>query len=65
MCLEITIIDDTVLEPEIETFEVNLSTEDPSVDIGPDTSVVTIVDNDCEPSSSNLFLISAALPVAV
>ena len=48
MCLEITIIDDTVLEPEIETFEVNLSTEDPSVDIGPDTSVVTIVDNDCE-----------------
>ena len=48
MCLEITIINDTVLEPELETFEVNISTEDPSVDIDPDTSVVTIVDNDRE-----------------
>ena len=45
-CFNVTIIGDVFVEFD-ETFELRLSTDDPDVTLMPNTSVVTIINDDC------------------
>ena len=47
-CLSISIIDDSVLEDQIETFQVFLSSVDPGVDNSASMAIVQIFDDDGE-----------------
>ena len=46
VCINISITDDEIQEPPIESFNLTLTTVDPSVDLDPSFGTVSIFDDD-------------------